>query len=60
MFNKVVNLTYLFIIIYTIINDIYNNIISINIINRDNIKDDKFLDSMPIHVCKFKRAHLSK
>jgi len=38
-------LTDLFTIIYTIVDDIYNNIISIGIRNRRNIKESKLLDS---------------
>ena len=42
---KLENLTDLFTIIYTIIDDIYNNIIPINIRNRRNIHDSKLSDS---------------
>jgi len=42
---EVENLTDLFIIIYTIVDDIYNNIIPIDIRNRRNIKDSKLSDS---------------
>ena len=42
---EVKNLTDLFTIIYTIVDDIYNNIIPITIRNRRNIKDSKLSDS---------------
>ena len=42
---KVENLTDLFTIIFTIVDDIYNDIIPINIRNRRNIKDSKLSDS---------------
>ena len=42
---EVENLTDLFTIIYTIVDDIYNNIIPIDIRNRRNIKDSKLSDS---------------
>ena len=42
---KVENLTYLFTIIFTIVDDIYNDIIPISIRNRRNIKDSKHCDS---------------
>src|SRR5699024_3473663 len=42
---KLENLTDLYTIIYTIIDDIYNNIIPINIRNRRNINDSKLSDS---------------
>ena len=44
-FQEVENLTDLFTIIYTIVDDIYNNIIPITIRNRRNIKDSKLSDS---------------
>lgn len=44
-FQEVENLTDLFTIIYTIVDDIYNDIIPINIRNRRNIKDSKLSDS---------------
>ena len=42
---KVENLTDLFTIIFTIVDDIYNDIIPISIRNRRNIKDSKLCDS---------------
>ena len=39
------NLTDLFTIIFTIVDDIYNDIIPISIRNRRNIKDSKLCDS---------------
>ena len=39
---KVENLTDLFTIIFTIVDDIYNDIIPISIRNRRNIKDSNF------------------
>ena len=42
---EVENLTDLFTIIYTIVDDIYNNIIPIDIRNRRNIKGSKLSDS---------------
>ena len=42
---EVKNLTDLFTIIFTIVDDIYNDIIPINIRNRRNIKDSKLSDS---------------
>ena len=44
-FQEVENLTDLFTIIYAIVDDIYNDIIPINIRNRRNIKDSKLSDS---------------
>ena len=41
---KVENLTDLFTIIFTIVDDIYNDIIPISIRNRRNIKDSKLCD----------------
>mgnify|MGYP003372448613 CR=1 FL=1 len=42
---EVENLTDLFTIIYTIVDDIFNDIIPISIRNRRNIKDSKLVDS---------------
>ena len=42
---KVENLTDLFTIIFTIVDDIYNDIIPISIRNRRNIKDSNLCDS---------------
>ena len=42
---EVESLTDLFTIIYTIVDNIYNDIIHINVRNRSNIKDNKLLDS---------------
>ncbi len=42
---EVKNLTDLFTIIFTIVDDIYNDIIPISIRNRRNIKDSKLSDS---------------
>ena len=42
---KVESLTDLFTIIFTIVDDIYNDIIPINIRNRRNIKDSKLSNS---------------
>ena len=44
------NLTDLFTIIFTIVDDIYNDIIPINIRNRRNIKDSKLYDSKIITI----------
>ena len=41
---EVENLTDLFTIIYTIVDDIYNNIIPIDIRNRRNIKDSRSIE----------------
>ena len=42
---QIENLTNLFTIIYTIVDDVYNDIIPISIRNRCNIKESKLSDS---------------